>query len=250
MAELIYRSKDTKLYQGRWQEVLPRCRPASVDLIVTDPPYGTTNFEWDVAPDLDEMWAAFNRVAKLEALMVVFAAQPFVTDVINSNRKNFRYELIWDKGKCVGWLDANRRPLRRHENCLVFSRSFRASTYNAQKVPGKPYVHRPRGESGHYANAGKDVMYVNKGDRHPTSILRYVKGKDETDHPTQKSQAMLEWIIASYSNPGDFVLDPFAGSGATLVAARKLGRRGLGIEQLPEFCAKAKAKIGATRPTI
>ncbi|HAL17407.1 MAG TPA: hypothetical protein DCP32_11860 [Anaerolineaceae bacterium] len=135
------------VWHGDCFEMMDQIEPQSVDAIITDPPYGTTALPWDQKLDLDAWWEAAGRVIKPSGVIVMFSAQPFTTDLINSNRKQFRYELIWRKSMASGFLDANRRPMRIHENIVVFSQHYRrskdgkraATTYNPQFTLGKPY---------------------------------------------------------------------------------------------------------------
>lgn len=234
-----------------WQTLLARIPDASIDAIITDPPYGTTNIEWDKAPDLPTLWREFERVIKPSGNMVLFCAQPFTTDLINSNRAHFRHETIWHKTQSVGWLDANKRPLRAHENILLFCKHYRGAknaklaTYNPQKTAGKPYESKGnRGVSGHYNQTTQRTPTINTGDRHPTSVQTF--GRDAISlHPTQKPLALMRWLVRSYTNDGDLVLDPFAGSGSTGEACIAEGRRFIGSERDAAHFATAHTRLTA-----
>lgn len=231
-----------------WLESL---EPGSADAIITDPPYGQTACDWDVAPDLARMWAAFDRVLKPEGVAVVTAMQPFTTDLINAHRKRFRYALCWDKVGVTGWLDSKKRPLRGHEDVLVFARGL--TTYNPQMTSGHaPYKTRggPRkatGTLGGKAAAGLQLPNDNRGWRYPRSVLRISSqaGAAAKFHPTQKPVELMEWLVRTYTDPGDLVVDPYGGSGSVGVASVRNGRRFAGAELSPEYHAKALARIRA-----
>jgi site-specific DNA-methyltransferase (adenine-specific) len=216
----------------------------SVDCIITDPPYGTTKLDWDTVPDLDAMFREFNRVAKPNCVMLIFGQQPFVTDLINTNRKYYRYELIWCKTNPMGFLDANRKPLRIHENISVFYKKL--PVYNPIKTKGMPYRKIRRNEN-RYTGYGshKRIASELKDERYPTTILFYSNNNGRTNslHPTQKSLALVEYLILSYSNYDSIILDPFLGSGTTAIAAIRTNRRYIGMELSPEYCDIANKRI-------
>lgn len=246
---IYYQDEWVTLHWGRCEDVLLGIQDQSIDLILSDPPYGLTNLSWDVPADWPALWPELYRVSTPKALQVLFSQQPFTTDLINSNRKRFRYELIWPKTMPTGFLDANRRPLRAHENVLVFGQEFEGTTYNPQKIPCKPErEHRdPRRilEAGHY---GKTAMRLNTEiitERHPTSVLpNFSNGHGgKSGHETTKPLDLVSWIILTYSNPGDLVLDPFLGSGSTSDACKRLGRRCIGIERREEPLQVARRRL-------
>jgi site-specific DNA-methyltransferase (adenine-specific) len=230
-----------EIWQGDCFELMGKIADQSVDAIITDPPYGTTRLEWDQKIDLAAWWEAAGRVIKPSGVIAMFAAQPFATDLINSNRKWFRYELIWRKSRAVGFLDANKRPLRAHENILIFSRYFKrsndgkraASTYNPQFTLGKPY--KKSGGLNHTAHYGKVIEQPareNDGRRYPVDVLDFASDNNARSlHPTQKPLELVKWLVLTYTNAGELVLDPFAGSGTTLVACKYEDRCAIGIEQ-------------------
>ncbi|MBV9467646.1 MAG: site-specific DNA-methyltransferase [Abitibacteriaceae bacterium] len=231
-----------KLWQGDCFQLMGKIQDKSVDAVISDPPYGTTDLFWDTKIDLLRFWQEIERVCKDTAVIVLFSQQPFTTDLINSQRKWFRYEIIWHKSLAVGWLSANHRPLRAHENILVFARRFQGSTYNPQKEQGyKPYVSKHTGSVAHYGRQ-RDWPSVSRsigGERYPRSVLHFSNGgytrANPRLHPTQKPLALLEWLVRSYTNPGDVVLDPFMGSGSTDEACLKQQRWFVGIETEPEY---------------
>lgn len=217
----------------------------SIDLILTDPPYGVTACKWDIKPDLALMWNEFNRIIKPNGAIVITATQPFATDVINANRKNFRYDLVWVKNAPVGFLNANRMPLRQHELILVFYK--RLPKYHPQKVPGKRYVHK----GGAQRTSVYNQVCKSSGEsseRFPTSVMHFSKdsGKGKK-HPTQKPKALFEWVIKSYTEKDAVVFDPYMGSGTTAVSALSTGRNFIGFEKELEYYEMAMSRIRAEK---
>jgi len=225
-------------------ELLADVSPETVQAVLTDHPYGSTDCHWDKVVDLAAWWKEIDRVTPPNAIVASFAAQPFATDLINSNRKNFRYELVWHKAKAVGFLNANRQPLRGHELIMVFCRQPGKSVYNPQKTPGKPYRITAKSKTTIYRHH-KFLPTVNHGDRHPTSVLALNALGGKRYHPTQKPLLMCEWLVKSYTNAGHLVLDPFAGSATFAVACHRTGRRFLGFERDPEIFKAAVARLKA-----
>lgn len=234
-----YSDKEITLYNAKYQEILPTIKSSSIDLLLTDPPFAITNLEWDKPVDWSFFWNEVHRLCKPKTPMVLFASGKFVNQLINTNLKNYRYELIWEKNMAVGFLSANQRPLRAHENILFFSQLFRGSTYNPQMVEGKMHE---RGKGGinrakHYSGATKFVPKVKTNLYHPVSILRFKnRSGAKSLHPTQKPLDLMEWLVRTYSNRNDIILEPFAGSGSTILAARRNGRKCVAIEQSEEYC--------------
>lgn len=227
---------------------------ASIDALISDPPYATTNLKWDQPIYWAAFWMEARRVCKPNAIQALFAQQPFATDLINSNRKAFRYEIVWEKSRAMGFLDCNIRPMRCHELILVFCDKWRGktpethATYNPQKTAGKPYRSRYDFTSQHY---GKHCAgYVdNQGDRYPRDVLKFSNvhkaffGGEVALHPTQKPIDLMKWLVLSYSNPGDVILDPFSGSGSTAAACVETGRDFIGIERDPGYHAISLERI-------
>ena len=211
----------------------------SVDMILTDLPYGTTRNSWDIPIPFEEMWEQYKRITKNNAVIALFSAQPFTTDLINSNRKWFRYDLIWDKVLSSGFLNANRMPLRRHESILIFYNN--PPKYNPiMEIRGKP---REKGRK-YDSNADGNTCYgdykalQNKNNEYyPTSILQFSNGNrnDGRIHSTQKPTDLLEYLIMTYTDKGDLVLDSCAGSCSTGIACRNTGRNFIGFEKYKEI---------------
>lgn len=205
---------------------------ASVDMILCDLPYGTTACAWDTIIPFDPMWAAFKRIVKPRAAIVLTASQPFTSALVMSNPRMFRYEWIWDKSNGGGFLNANRQPLKRHENIIVFY--DRLGIYNPQMTKGKPY--RCRSAAAGETTQDQSVagwITINAGNRYPTTILDY--SNDTSLHPTQKPVALFEYLIRTYTQLGDLVFDPCVGSGTTAVAARNTGRHYICGDQSQEY---------------
>jgi site-specific DNA-methyltransferase (adenine-specific) len=235
---------------GDCLDYLPSIETASVDAVITDPPYGQTAFDWDKPMDMKKWWPEIRRICKPTAMVIMFGAQPFVTDLINSNRKEFRYELIWCKTRGTGFLDANKRPLRAHENILFFSqrwrgpKNVRVCTYNPQWTWGKPYkASAGKDRAAHYGSV-REVSRINcDGHRHPLSWQLVQNSNYHSKHPTKKPEDLMRWLIRSYTNPDDLILDSFMGSGTTGIAAIKENRRFIGCEKEPGYFEIAKDQI-------
>lgn len=217
------------LYQGDCLEILPSMASASVDVVLTDLPYGTTKCAWDNIIPLKLMWAGLKRVGKPGCAFVFTAQQPFTWALAASNPQDFRYELVWEKPNGTSPFNAKRQPMKKHENVLVFCE--RQTIYNPQMEEGTPYRWNSKRTKGVAGGNNKlaDQPLENPGVRYPGSVLRFKQERGL--HPTQKPVALMEWLIRTYSNPGDRVLDFTMGSGTTGLAALRTGRSFVGIEQ-------------------
>jgi site-specific DNA-methyltransferase (adenine-specific) len=221
------------LRKGDCLKYLEQLASGSVDLVLVDLPYGTTACPWDSVIPLVDLWIQLKRVGKNAANFVFTAQQPFTWALAASNPSWFKYELIWEKPNGTNPFQARRMPMKRHENILVFYE--KAGTYNPQMTEGRPYkwsAKRSKSEAGGMAR-GKDAPIDNKGTRYPTSVLRFAQERGL--HPTQKPVALMEWLIRTYSNEGETVLDCCMGSASTGVAALKTGRKFVGIEKDPLY---------------
>lgn len=220
------------LLLGDCLDILPTL--GKVDAIVTDPPYGTTACNWDSIIDLDIMWSQLKKITNPSSAVILFSSQPFTTKLISSNYEMFKYEWIWGKNRPTGFLASKKQPLKSHENILVFVDKG-CPTYNPQKTTG----HKPTSSAygyGHAPTFGKCGVRDYKGGdttRFPKSV-QYFKS-DRGFHPTQKPVALMEYLVKTYSNDGDTVLDFTMGSGTTGVACAKLGRKFIGIEIDPSY---------------
>lgn len=227
-----------KIICGDCLEVMPQIPDKSIDMILCDLPYGTTACKWDSRIPLESLWEQYERVIKDNGAIVLFSSQPFTTVLINSNIKRFRYSWVWEKEQGVNFLMAKRQPLKVHEDICVFSK--KQPVYYPQMTEGKPYI-SGKGDSGEVTGRVKKVQTKNNGTRYPKSIIRF---KRETGlHPTQKPVALFEYLIKTYTNPGEIVLDNCIGSGTTAVAALNTGRFFIGIEKEPKYVEVANKRI-------
>jgi site-specific DNA-methyltransferase (adenine-specific) len=217
--------------------------PGSVDMILCDLPYGTTSRnKWDVVIPFAPLWDHYRRIAKPNAAIVLFGQLPFAVALGASNLEWLRYEWIWEKTQATGFLNSKRAPLKAHENVLVFYRS--QPTYNPQKRPGQAYTATSGQGSKNYREQ-KSVVTVNTGERFPTSVLKFPHDRPRL-HPTQKPVALCEYLIRTYTNAGDVVLDNCMGSGSTIIGAINSGRQYIGIEQDPDIFKIAERRIAGT----
>jgi site-specific DNA-methyltransferase (adenine-specific) len=222
---------DLKLGDCLGEEGLCTLADKSVDMILCDLPYGITANKWDKGLDLNALFQEYNRVIKDNGAIVLFGSQPFTTDLISANRKYFRYELIWEKQQGSDFFNAKKKPLRAHENILVFCKQGRPCYY-PQMREGTPYTDK-RKRTLYVPNIGTSIeqnyVKVNKGERFPISIFKC--SKEQGKHTTQKPVALCEWLIKTYTNEGDLVLDNTFGSGTTAVACKNTNRRFVGWEK-------------------
>ncbi|WP_255258643.1 DNA-methyltransferase [Bacillus cereus] len=217
----------------------------SVDMILCDLPYGVTQNKWDVVIPFDELWKQYERVIKDNGAIVLTAAQPFSAQLIVSNPKLFRYEWIWEKTAATGHLNAKKMPMRAHENILIFYKKL--PTYNPMKTTGHAPVNSYTKHQDDGSNYGKTKIGVSGGgstERYPRSVQRFATDKQkESIHPTQKPVALFEYLIKTYTNEGETVLDNCIGSGTTAVAAINTNRNFIGFEISKEYCAAANRRI-------
>ena len=229
-----------KIICGECITVMKDIPDKSIDLILCDLPYGTTQIGWDIIIPFDLLWPAYERIIKDNGAIVLTASQPFTTDLIASNRAMFRYEMIWEKSRAVGFLDANRKPMKAHENILVFYKSL--PTYNPIMTEGKPYIATHKANrSAQYSNHGETVT-TNEGERYPRSVIK-IDSISDTVHPTQKPVELFEYLIRTFTHPTELVLDNCVGSGTTAVAAKNLNRKFIGIELNETYCYEAEKRL-------
>lgn len=235
---------DVELYLGDCLDIMKDMEDNSVDLLLVDLPYGTTACKWDSIIPLDDLWKAYNRICKKNAAMVFTAAQPFTTMLGASNIENLRYEWVWEKPQGTNPMNAKIMPLKSHENILVFYRE--RPVYNPQMWYSTPYT----GFSSDTAKIGEVYGKAQskhrdnpEGSRYPKTVIKYRQEKGL--HPTQKPVGLMEYLIKTYSNEGDIVLDNTMGSGTTGVAAVNTGRKFIGIEKNEAYFDLAKSRIEA-----
>tara|TARA_R110000765_G_scaffold312334_2_gene405418 strand:+ start:425 stop:1177 length:753 start_codon:yes stop_codon:yes gene_type:complete len=237
------------LRKGDCLEIMKTIETGSIDAIITDPPYGTTACKWDSVIDFELMWEQLNRIIKPNGAIVLFGSQPFTSALVSSNYKMFRYSLVYEKSHSTGHLNANRMPMRKHEDILLFYKKL--TTYNPQKTFKEDRNIRPN------KNAATDTTCYGKFDPNakrtdkkniafPQSILKFnnsTTGGDRGLHPTQKPVALMEYLIKTYTNENETVLDFTMGSGSTGVAAKNLNRNFIGIEQDDNYFKIATDRI-------
>lgn len=246
---MYYNENSIQLYQGDCLEIMKQIPDKSVDMVLCDLPYGCTQSKIDIQIPFEPLWEQYERIAKYDAAIILFAQGLFFVDLVQSNRKMYRYDLCWDKILISGFLNAKRMPLRQHEQIAVFYK--KQPTYNPQMSIGKP-LH----SKGH-SYKEKDVTNKNYGEyeavddgragsteKYPTSIVRFQKPHpSKALHQTEKPVALLEYLIKTYSNEGDVVLDNCMGSGSTGVACVDAGRSFIGIELDEKYYKIAENRI-------
>jgi site-specific DNA-methyltransferase (adenine-specific) len=230
-----------QLICGDCLQVLPRLEPQSVDAIITDIPYGSTACVWDVIIPFEPMWAQVKRVLKPRGVFVTTASQPFTSKLVMSNLEWFKYEWIWEKARPTGFQFAKYCPMREHENILVFGNG--SSVYNPEMTPKeKPITKRYPTVKSKSSNMISDKIAT--GEWTHTNPKTIIKFKQEGGiHPTQKPVALYAYLIRTYTNEGDTVLDSCMGSGTTMVACVQTGRNGIGIELREDYFAIAEKRI-------
>ena len=290
-----FQNGSVTLYHGDCFEIMPTLAPGSFDAAIADPPYGITRCEWDKKIDLCQFHESIRNVVKVNAAVCVFGVMPFVVDLVNANRHEFRYEIIWRKTQALGFLNAKKMPLRAHENILVFYR--RLPCYNPQKhtaphsvthrIHGgkngklyERYVGRARTNTewkikgGFYGPVARkrpgknglaqdrfnyrpsrdplEYVYLDDGSRYPHDVVDFSNwngagfvNKNVINHPTSKPVSLIEYLIRTYTNEGEIVLDPFAGSGTAGVAAMRTGRKAVLIELEEQYCEMAVKRLDA-----
>ena len=212
-----------------------------VSMILCDLPYGTTDCKWDAIIPFEPLWEQYKRVIKKNGAIVLFGSQPFTSALVMSNPDWFKYQWVWDKVRGSNFATVKIRPFNSHEDILVFYHN--QPTYNPQMEKGKPYTQK-QGYVGEAKQTGlhkKDVVTINEGVRYPLSIIR--QSKESGHHPTQKPAALCEYLIETYTNEGEWVLDNCMGSGTTGVACINTNRNFIGIEQEEKYFTIAKDRL-------
>lgn len=245
---------DVQLLRGDCLHLMPTLAAGSVDMVLCDLPYGTTSCAWDAVIPFEPLWAEYRRLIRGPGAIVLMASQPFTGSLSMSNPKWLKYAWVWEKSRTGGFWDCKFRPLKAHEDILVFSAggcsngSKPAMPYHPQGLEpgGKEWTAKP--VSGN-SRTGSVQSGVREASNYPRSVLRF-PSEAKPVHPTQKPVALLEYLIRTYTNPGDTVLDNTMGSGSTGVACMNTGRRFIGIERDEKYFAIAERRIAEARPPL
>jgi DNA modification methylase len=236
-----------ELYKGDCLEVMKEIPSGSIDAIITDPPYGTTACKWDSVIPFDLMWEQLNRIIKPNGAIVLFGSEPFSSALRMSNIKNYKYDWKWDKDQAGNFANAKRHPLKTYEDIMVFN----SKVYNPQMTDANPKNIRPISDGANVNITGmvqKHSKDYNTKKRYPKAILKYSTNMAECNkihrvHPTQKPIALMEYLIKTYTNENETVLDFTMGSGSTGVACVNTNRKFIGIEMDDNYFEIAKKRI-------
>ena len=245
-----------ELHRGDCLELMKTIPNASVDLILCDLPYGTTACAWDSVIPFDPLWEQYRRIAKKNAAIVLTASQPFTTALIWSNMKMFKYCWVWEKGRASGFVHAKNKPMKAHEDIAVFSRgvtvhasqSTNRMTYNPIMEEGTPYKRINSKDKFNWGGQSRPSQVdgyetTNDGKRFPRSVIKFSGHNGGSVHPTQKPVDLMEYLIKTYTNEGDVVMDNCMGSGTTGVASANTGRKFIGIELDSSYFEIASKRI-------
>ena len=239
------------LYKGDCLEIMDKliADGVIVDAIITDPPYGTTACKWDSIIPFEDMWQKLNKLIKPNGAIVLFGSEPFSSALRMSNLKHYKYDLIWDKMRGNNPALAKIRPLPSFENIIIFNSK---KNYNPQMRKGKPYTDNRNKEKScsneHSYGFGKKWTPIeNNGTRYPLSIISIMKTNTKGQHPTQKPVALMEYLIKTYTNENELVLDFTMGSGTTGVACKNTNRNFIGIELDENYYKVAQDRIENTK---
>lgn len=250
-----------RLILGDCLEVLKTIPNKNIDVVLTDPPYGTTACKWDSVIPLEPMWEQLKRIIKPNGAIVMTASQPFTTTLIASNMKMFKYCWVWEKDNATNFITSHYQPMRITEDIIVFgngatsyTKSGKSLPYNPQFTQGKPYSQKSgKQKQASIIRGGKGGWdsvhgYETKSDgkRYPKNLIKFNRDKDKI-HPTQKPVALMEYLIKTYTNEGETVLDFTMGSGTTGVACKNLNRYFIGIEISPEYFKIAESRLLPTK---
>ena len=247
---------DATLFNADCFDVFPSIPDNSIDAIIADLPYGTTACKWDSILPFDKLWESYERIIKPNGAIVLFGSQPFTSALIMSNPRLFKYEWIWDKNKPTGMLNAKRQPLRRFENIMVFYK--KQCTYNPQKIKNPKgiekrslYAYNRKNEGGETTGDIKKggVSSEYEADKLLPVNIQVFKKPNKPLHPTQKPVALLEYLVKTYTNEGETVLDNTMGSGTTGVACLNTNRKFIGIEKDQQYYQVAVNRLNTQKLT-
>ena len=250
-----------KLHFGDCLDIMKTIPDGSVDLILQDPPYNTTNcrFEWDIMTKIDEFWSEWNRIIKPNGAIVMFGSEPFSSKLRLSNLDMYKYDWIWHKNLSGGFVMAKKRPMKYHENILVFFQ--KQPTYNPQFEEYSDSVKKMYAKNNatnvnkaiknNYHNEVQNIKKVKcqvelKRGKYPSTVQFFKRphtANGKSLHPTQKPTSLLEYLIKTYTNENETVFDGFAGSGSTLIACMNTNRNGIGVELDKKYYELAKDRI-------
>lgn len=236
-----------QIYLGDCLELMKNIEAGTVDFLFTDLPYGTTNADFDKPINLKLFWEQVNRVTKQNGCIALWCQQPFTTDLINSNRKYFKYDWIIEKNRSTGFLNAKKQPLKAHEQVLIFYR--KPPLYNPQKTYGHPRKtvtanQKAKCKEGPNYNPSTSYIGYNSTERYPRSVLKFQwPDHKHISHPQQKPIEACEYFIRTYTNENDLVLDCTTGAGTICKAARNTNRRFIGFEMNAEIFEIAKRNL-------
>lgn len=240
------------LWQGDCLDLMKNIPDSSVDMVLCDLPYGTTQCKWDSEIDLVALWDAYDRITKPNAAILLFAQAPFSAKLMMSNIKNFRYEWVWIKNRATGFLNSKKMPLKRYENILCFYKKLptfnpqmRTHDFDGTKFVGhNPWNNKYRNTYEGYGGYVRKSVEILGDERYPINLIKFDLSNYERGlHPTQKPVALCEYLIKSYTNENDLVLDNCMGSGSTGVACKRTNRRFIGIEMESRYFEIAKERL-------
>lgn len=243
-----------KIYNMDCLEGMKLIPDKSIDAIICDLPYGTTKNKWDIIIPFEELWKEYERIIKDNGCIALFSSQPFTTDLINSNRKFYRYEIIWDKEYGTDFQLANKKPMKAHENIQIFYK--KQPTYNAQKTKREKPINttnwkQDKRNKNHDNFHSKENIKKSYDYKYPTTVIRYNMANGECNnskrvHPTQKPVHIMEWLIKTYSNENEIILDNCIGSGTTAIAALNTKRKFIGFETESKYIDIANNRLEVT----
>jgi len=243
--------KLNQIIQGDCLEVMKDIPDGSIDMVLTDPPYGKTNCTWDTIVPVKPMWKEIKRIIKPNGAIVMTASQPFTSILIMSNLKMFKYCWVWEKVSAKGHFNAKKMPMTAHEDVVVFY--LKQPVYNPQMTHGHIRKMSTKSKSLNsevYKKNTKTVSY-NSTDRYPRSVQIFNQDTQKSSlHPTQKPINLIEYLIKTYTNKGELILDFTAGSGTTAVAAINTHRKYICIERNPKDCKIAEQRISQAQPQL
>ena len=228
-----------ELLQGDCLELMKRIPDKSIDMILCDLPFGTTRNKWDEVLPFNALWKEYERIIKDNGSIVLHSQQPFTSKLIMSNSKIYKYSWVWSKSQVSGFLNAKKQPLREHEDICVFYK--KQCTYKPQMIKGKMQLKNTGGNSSNYNKFKAQPHYSDE--YYPKTILEFPLRRFKGGHPTQKPVELAEYLIKTYTNEGETVLDNCMGSGTTGVACKNLNRNFIGMELDKEYFEIAKKRI-------